>query len=169
MSKQTRGDIDEAGMVWWPYIQYELASKLSPQQIKEKVGSIDEPDIDYLVGCSDDAIRIKESLNFKFGAHSRSFKPEAILLAASAGESFKYRIVIQPRISSMLLLVLVVLGIVAGIGFSKVNDLLVGHYKDTAIVCVCVLMMGYFLPVVAFNADLKRLKLFIDDLLDVEP
>ena len=168
MSGQTRGHSDETGMVWWPYLRYELTSKLSPQQIKEKIDQLGESDAEYMVRYTNSVIHIRESSNFKFGAHSRSFKPEATLVAGSADEGFKYRIIIKSRTSSMLFLALVVLGIIAGIVFSRRNDLLIGHYKDTAIVCICVLVMGYFLPVVTFNADIKRLKLFIDDLLDVE-
>jgi hypothetical protein len=169
VSEQARGHANEAGMVWWPPLQYELTGTLSPQQIKEKFDLPGEDGGYYIVSYTETRICIRESTNFKFGAHSRSFKPEAILIVVPAGEGFKYRITLRSRISSMLLLALLVISIIAGIAFSKRNDLLVGHYKDTIIACVCVLMMSYFLPVVAFNADLDRLKLFIDDLLDVEP
>jgi hypothetical protein len=169
VSEQTRGHSDETEMIWWPYLRYELTGKPSPQQIKEKIDQLGESEAEYVVRHAGGVIHITESSNFKFGAHSRSFKPEATLVATPAVEGFKYRIIIKSRTSSILFLALVVLGIIAGIAFSRRNDLLIGHYKDTAIVCICVLMMGYFLPVVTFNADIKRLKLFIDDLLDVEP
>ncbi|MFD2874190.1 hypothetical protein ACFS5N_17035 [Mucilaginibacter ximonensis] len=167
MSKQTHGNNNEAGMVWWPYIKYELVSKLSPEQIRQKIELSGEEDfvIHYLNGI----IYIKESSSFKFGSHSRSFKPEAALIGASAGDAYKYRVELNARLSSMLLLGLVLLAIVATIAFSKRNDLIIGHYKDAVIACICVLMMGYALPVVTFNADLNRIKLFIDDLLEIEP
>lgn len=167
MSEQNREHNNESGILWWPFINYELTSKLSPQQISEKIEALG--DDNYLVSCTNEVIYIKESSNFKFGSHSRSFKPEATLVAVPAREAYKYRVRLNPRLSSMLLLGLVLLSIVSGIAFSKRNDLIVGHYKDTIIVCICVLMMGYALPVVTFNADLNRIKLFIDDLLDIEP
>lgn len=155
-------------MVWWPYLKYELAGKLSPQQIKAKIDQFKESDTEYQIRYANDIIHIRELSNFKFGAHSRSFKPEAALVTTPVDEGFKYRIIIKSSTSSMLFLVLVVLTSIAGIVFSRRNDLLIGHYKNAAVACVCVLMMGYFLPVVTF-ADINRLKLFIDDLLDIEP
>lgn len=167
MSEHNREHNNEAGMIWWPYVNYELTSKLSPLQISEKIEGLGEEG--YAVSYVNDTIYIKESLNFKFGSHSRSFKPEATLVAAPAGDAYKYHVRLKPRLSSMLLLSLVLLVIVGSTAFSKRNDLIIGHYKDTVIACICVLMMGYALPVITFNADFNRIKLFIDDLLDVEP
>lgn len=154
-------------MLWMPYQQYVLTSKLSPQQIKEKFDEAGE-EVDYTVRYSEKVIYIKEALNFRFGAHSRSFRPEATLTAIPGGQGYNYRITLKPRTSALLLLVFLVLAIIAGIALSKRNELMIGNYKDTVIVCICVLIMSYFLPVITFNADLAKLKLFIGDLLEVE-
>lgn len=168
MSEPTRQHTDEAGMLWWPYRRYELTSKLSPQQLKEKIDWADWSEAEYTITYAEKYISIKESANFKFGAYSKSFKPEATLVKVAVAEGSGFRVVIKTRTAQLLLLFLVILLIIAGVAFSKRYQLSLGNYKDTLIACVGVLVLGYLLPVVNFNADLSKLKLFIDELLEID-
>lgn len=168
MSQPTRRYHDEAQMLWWPYQQYVLKSRLSLQQIKKKLDhAVENGGVGYAVQYLEKLILIKEASEFKFGAHSRSFKPEITLVELS--EQNTYRVSYKLNTIAILLLVLAVIIILAAIAFSKRNALAIGNYKDPIIAGVCVLLVGYFLPVISFNAELSKLKLFIDDLLEVDP
>jgi hypothetical protein len=168
VSNQTRRHSnDEAGMVWLPYCRYELTTKLSPEQIREKLQEDDSQS--FIADFLPDYIRIKDQDDFRFGDYSRSFKPQAKLYLTTLPQGTKISVVFKPAAKAILILCLVMIILLAGIVFSKSNDLIVGRYKETAIACFGLVILGYLLPVVAFNADLTKLKLFIDDLLEVEP
>ncbi|GAA4086472.1 hypothetical protein [Mucilaginibacter panaciglaebae] len=156
---------DEAGMVWLPYRRYELTSKLSPEQIKEK---LQEGDSEYTADFLPDYIRLKEQDMFSFGAYSRSFKPQAKLYLTVTTDGTKASVVLKPAAKVILISCLVIILLLASIAFSKRSDLSTGRYKETAVACFGILVFGYLLPVVAFNADLSKFKLFIANLLEVE-
>jgi len=157
---------DDTGLLWWPYRQYVLDGKLSRQQIKEKLESTGkEGGSTYTARYTEKGIYVKEAINFKFGAYSRAFKPEATIV--EIGPS-KFRVTIKLPAAQLLLLLTALLLIVAGIAFSKRGDLAASNFKNTLIVCCGVMFLGYLLPVVTFNAELNKLKLFIDDLLEVQ-
>lgn len=151
-------------MVWLPYRRYELSSKLSPGQIKEK---LQENDLgytaDFLPGCN----YLNEQDSFRFGAYSGSFKPQAKLYLTATTGGTKASVVLKPATKAILILSFIIILLLAGIAFSKRNDLSVGRYRETAIACVGVLILAYLLPVVAFNTGFSKLKLFVDDLLEV--
>jgi hypothetical protein len=173
-------------MIWLPYRRYQLTTQLNSLQLKQKMQTAagrtlsdaeikqgiifnnDENTNGFNVSIINNKIYIKEPTVIRFGAYTNSFKPEAKIVMEDAPQGTWLRIVLKPPTFAMVFICVAVCFIVAAVMFSKKDDLAVGKHRDIAVVIFAVLMFWYFLPVVGFNADLLKIKLFIDDLFEAD-
>ncbi|MFD2147372.1 hypothetical protein [Mucilaginibacter antarcticus] len=105
---------------------------------------------------------------FKLGGYSESFKPEAIISIQQTAQGSNFKVVIKPRITAVAVLFLVIVLLLTGTWYSQRGNIAMGRYKDISIVATGLLILGYLLPVSAFNNDVEKLKILIADYFEVD-
>jgi amino acid transporter len=151
-----------------PFERYQLTTQLTPAQIAVKLEDwVDEMD-EYAAVLIGETLSISPLVGFRLGGYSQSFKPTARIPIKPSPADTVLSIVLEPKAGALFTLGLIVIILLAGIGYSQRSNLAFGYYKDAAIAAIGVLILAYLLPVTAFNTESEKLKLFIEDLLEIK-
>jgi hypothetical protein len=154
-------------MALFPFERYQLISPLTAAQIAEKIKAADDDLNEYSTKLTGNIIRLETAKRFKIGGYSQSFKPDAHISIKTIQQGSALSVVIKPKTWPIIILVLIVVVFMMGIWYSQRVNIAVGHYKDAIIASAGLLILAYLLPVTALNAELPKLKIFINDLLEV--
>jgi hypothetical protein len=155
-------------MAWFPFERFELTTPLTQAQITQKIATAGGSIGEYTITRLNNTVLFETAVRFRLGGYQQSFKPGATIQIEVTSTGTKLKVVLKPKLRAVAVLVLIVVLFLAGVGYTQRINIELGRYKDVLIACVGLLILAYLLPVTAFNGELAKLKLFINDFFEVE-